>query len=301
MYMELPVIYRTSTKVNGRRVGTGMRAGWNEAEPPVLPPVTARERLRLGVRLVWSLAALLVLFGVFLAVRGVEVLLSAVSGRRIRAAGAAVVQVWAAQALPALGLAFVQRGTPMAGGGAFVANHSSWIDIVALQRAAAPFLVSKAEVRSWPGIGLVGQAIGTMFIDRRPAEAKRQEAELLARLGRGDRMALFPEGTSTDGQRVLPFKSALFGVFFAPELAGRVALQPVTIRYRPGAGLPAAFYGWWGEMEFAGHLREVMARSTGGVVEVTFHPPLEVADVAGRKDLAAAAEAAVRQGVGGKG
>ena len=67
---------------------------------------------------------------------------------------------------------------------------------------------------------MIGRAIGTMFIDRRPAEAKRQEAELLARLARGDRMAIFPEGTSTDGQRVLPFKSALFGVFFAPEMQG---------------------------------------------------------------------------------
>ena len=108
-----------------------------------------------------------------------------------------------------------------------------------MQRAAAPFLVSKAEVRDWPGIGFIGRAIGTMFIDRRPAEAKRQEAELHARLARGDRMAIFPEGTSTDGLRVLPFKSSLFGVFFAPELKDRLFVQPVTIRYRPAPGLPA--------------------------------------------------------------
>ena len=162
----------------------------------------------------------------------------------------------------------------MRGGGAFVANHSSWIDIVALQRAAAPFLVSKAEVRGWPGVGHIGRAIGTMFIDRRPAEAKRQEAALLARLSRGDQMALFPEGTSTDGLRVLPFKSTLFGAFFAPGLRRGVAVQPVTIAYRPRAGLPASFYGWWGEMDFASHARDVLARSTGGVVELTFHPPL---------------------------
>jgi 1-acyl-sn-glycerol-3-phosphate acyltransferase len=179
-------------------------------------------------------------------------------------------------------------------GGAFVANHSSWIDIVALQRAAAPFLVSKAEVRSWPGIGFIGWAIGTMFIDRRPAEAKRQEAALLARLVRGDRMAIFPEGTSSDGLRVLPFKSSLFGVFFAPDLGDGIAVQPVTIEYRPRPDLPAAFYGWWGEMDFAGHLRDVLARSTGGVVELTFHPPLPLADFADRKALAQAASEAVR-------
>ena len=185
----------------------------------------------------------------------------------------------------------------MRGGGAFVANHSSWIDIVALQRAAAPFLVSKSEVRRWPGIGFIGHAIGTMFIDRRPAEAKRQEAELFLRLVRGDRMAIFPEGTSTDGQRVLPFKTALFGVFFSPDFKDGIAVQPVTIAYRPRPDLPASFYGWWGEMDFATHLRDVMARSTGGLVELTFHPALALAGFEDRKSLARAADAAVRSGL----
>ncbi len=251
-----------------------MRAGWNGAEPPVLPPLAAGERLRLGLRAAWAVVALAVLFAVFLPLRGIDLVAARLAGRPVTALGPAMVRLWAAQALPTLGLRLERRGAPMRGGGAFVANHSSWIDIVALQRAAAPFLVSKAEVRAWPVIGPVGRAIGTMFIDRRPAEAKRQEAELFARLSRGDRMALFPEGTSTDGARVLPFKSALFGVFFAPEMGAGVAIQPVSIAYRPRAGLPAAFYGWWGEMEFASHIREVLARSTGGVVEMTFHPPM---------------------------
>ena len=146
---------------------------------------------------------------------------------------------------------------------------------------------------------MIGRAIGTMFIDRRPAEAKRQEAELFARLARGDRMAIFPEGTSTDGQRVLPFKSALFGVFFAPEMhgPGRGAAGDDRATGR-APGLPASFYGWWGEMEFASHLRDVLARSTGGVVELTFHPPLPLAELRDRKALAQAAEAAVRGGAG---
>ncbi len=274
-----------------------MRAGWNGAAAPVLPPMTAGERLRLAARLAWAVPALVLLFAVFLPLRGIDLLAARIAGRPVSALGAAVVRLWAAQALPSLGLRFVQRGAPMPGGGAFVANHSSWIDIVVLQRAAAPFLVSKSEVRGWPVIGQVGRAIGTMFIDRRPGEAKRQEAELLARLGRGDRMALFPEGTSTDGQRVLAFKSALFGVFFAPEMGAGVAIQPVSIVYRPRSGLPPAFYGWWGEMEFASHIREVLARSTRGVVEVTFHAPLRAADFGGRKALADRAGAAVRAGV----
>ncbi len=286
------------TDASARTAPAAPRARWNGAEPPALPPLTARERFRLVRRALWSIAALLGLFPLFLVLRGVDALAERVAGRPVLGLGPAVVQVWAAQALPALGLAYVQHGTPMRTGGAYVANHSSWIDIVALQRAAAPFLVSKAEVRAWPGIGFIGHAIGTMFIDRRPAESKRQEAELLARLSRGDRMAIFPEGTSTDGQRLLPFKSALFGVFFAPELDGRVAVQPVTIRYRPPSGLPAAFYGWWGDMAFADHIRDVMARSRGGVVELTFHPPLAPSGTAGRKALAERAAAAVREGFG---
>ena len=237
------------------------------------------------------------LFAIFLPLRGIDLVLERLAGRPVSRVGNRVVQLWAAQALPTLGLAYVARGRPMRGGGAFVANHSSWIDIVALQRAAAPFLVSKAEVRRWPGVGHIGRAIGTMFIDRRPAEAKRQEAVLLARLSRGDQMALFPEGTSTDGLRVLPFKSTLFGAFFAPGLRRGVAVQPVTIAYRPRAGLPASFYGWWGEMDFASHARDVLARSTGGVVELTFHPPLALADFPDRKALAQAADAAVRAGL----
>ena len=269
-----------------------MRGGWDGATPPSLPPLTAIERARLWLRAAWAGLALLVLFAIFLPLRGLDLVVERLAGRPVAALGPAIVRLWAAQALPTLGLRFRQRGTPMRGGGAFVANHSRWIDIVALQRAATPFLVSKAEVRRWPGIGFIGIAIGTMFIDRRPAQAKRQEAALLARLARGDRMALFPEGTSSDGQRVLPFKSSLFGVFLAPELEA-VAVQPVTIRYRARPDLPASFYGWWGEMDFATHLRDVLARSTGGTVELTFHPALPLADFSDRKSLTLAAQAAV--------
>ena len=110
-------------------------------------------------------------------------------------------------------------------------------------------------------------------------------------------MALFPEGTSTDGMRVLPFKSSLFGVFFAPALAGEVAVQPVTIRYHAPPGMPPNFYSWWGEMDFATHLLDVLARSTGGTVELIFHEPVTVAESGSRKALAERAEAAVREGL----
>lgn len=266
-----------------------MRARWNGATPPAMPSPTFLQRLRLWVRAAWAIFAILASFVLFLPLRGLDILAERLAGRPVMALGPRMLQCWGAVTLPAFGLHYVQHGKPMRGGGAFVANHSSWIDIVVLQRAAAPFMVSKSEVRKWPGLGFMGAAIGTMFIDRRRSMAKEQETALLARLGEGDRMALFPEGTSSDGQRVLPFKSTLFGVFFAPHLEN-IAVQPMTIRYRARDGLPPALYGWWGEMNFGSHIRDVLAHSTGGVVEVTFHPPLLPADFPDRKLLARAAE-----------
>lgn len=275
-----------------------MRRAWDGAPPPDLPPLGVADRLRLGLRAPLAAGTLAALFAVFLLARAVDTGLEALVRRPVTRLGPKVVQAWAALALPTLGLRVAMQGRPMRRPGAYVANHSSWIDIVALQRAAAPFLVSKAEVRDWPGIGLIGRAIGTMFIDRAPSasQARRQQAELTARLGRGDHMAIFPEGTSTDGQRVLPFKSPLFAVFFAPGQPARLAVQPVTITYHPRPDLPATLYNWWGGMDFAPHLLGLLARSRGGRVELRFHDPIPLAGVADRKALARAAETAVRRG-----
>lgn len=273
-----------------------MTPGPDADAPPDLPPLRAAERLRLALRTVWAIVTLALLFVLFLAFRLLDLGVSALTGRTPTRLSALVVRFWAMLALPTLGLRYVQHGQPMGSGGAIAANHSSWIDIVALQRAAAPFLVSKAEVRDWPVIGLIGRAIGTMFIDRRAGTVRDQGTELLTRLSRGDLMALFPEGTSTDGLSILPFKSSLFAVFLAPELRGQVAVQPVTIVYRTPPHQPSRLYGWWGDMDFADHITNVLARSAGGVVELTFHPPLRVGDFPSRKALAQAAEHAVRKG-----
>jgi 1-acyl-sn-glycerol-3-phosphate acyltransferase len=104
----------------------------------------------------------------------------------------------------------------------------------------------------------------------------------------------FPEGTSSDTRRVLPFKSTLFEAFFDPSLSHMAQIQPVTVIYTPPPGEPPRFYGWWGDMEFGGHLLKLLAARRHGAVEVVYHPALRVADFADRKALAAACEAAVR-------
>lgn len=197
-------------------------------------------------------------------------------------------------ALRILGLRLTRHGTPMPGDGAIVANHGSWLDIFVLNACDLVYFVAKSEVRRWAGIGWLARATGTLFIARKGSEAKAQQALLGDRLQAGHRLLFFPEGTSTDALRILPFKSTLFAAFLAEGLRNRLAVQPVTVRYRAPAGEDARFYGWWGDMDFGGHLLRMLAAPRHGSVEVTFHAPLRVADFADRKALAAAAEAGVR-------
>ncbi|MFV2002562.1 MAG: lysophospholipid acyltransferase family protein [Paracoccaceae bacterium] len=196
-----------------------------------------------------------------------------------------------------MGLKFTVQGTPMAGLGAVVANHSSWLDIFALNARNRIYFVSKAEVAGWPGIGWLARASGTVFIRRRSSEAGLHRDIIGARLKAGHRLVFFPEGTSTDGIRVLPFKSSLFEAFFMSGLRADMSIQPVTVVYRAPDGEATDFYGWWGDMDMAPHLLKILASRRQGAVALCYHPPVRVCDFADRKALAKACEATVRAGV----
>jgi 1-acyl-sn-glycerol-3-phosphate acyltransferase len=182
----------------------------------------------------------------------------------------------------------------MAAAGAMVANHSTWLDIFALNAQAPVVLASKAEVARWPGIGLLARATGTLFIRRESrSEVKEQALAVTERLLAGETLLFFPEGTSTDGQRVLTFKPALFAGLLAPGLPDSLCVQPVTLSWEAPRGEDPRFYAWWGGMEFGPHALAVLAARRPGAVRITFHPPIAV-DGRDRKSLAAQAEAAVR-------
>ncbi|MFN3936120.1 MAG: lysophospholipid acyltransferase family protein [Gemmobacter sp.] len=197
-----------------------------------------------------------------------------------------------------LGIRFVTRGRPMRLKGAVVANHASWLDIFTLNAPQRIYFVSKAEVAGWPGIGWLARATGTVFIRRKGSDAMAQKNLFEARLRAGHKLLFFPEGTSTDGLRVLPFKSTLFAAFFADGLDRILHVQPVSVIYRAPEGEDPRFYGWWGDMEFGPHLLKLLAAPRQGSVEVVFHPPVKVSDFPGRKELAAHCEAAVRSAFG---
>ncbi|GLO78406.1 lysophospholipid acyltransferase family protein [Sulfitobacter pontiacus] len=193
-----------------------------------------------------------------------------------------------------MGLRRAVIGTPMRHRGAVVANHTSWLDIFSLNAAQRIYFVSKSEVASWPGIGWLAKATGTLFIERNPKHARKQTEVFQRRLLDNHRLLFFPEGTSTDGLQVLPFKTTLFQSFFAPELRDVIWVQPVTVIYTAPDGTDPRFYGWWGDMSFGGHLLRTLASLRQGQVTTIYHTPLAVADFENRKALAQACEAQVR-------
>ena len=255
-------------------------ATWNDAAPASLPPLRLGERLRGSVRLVAFVMLTGATLGLFLIGRALRHML----GRWVTF-HFAVARLWARAGLVLFGLAHRVEGNPI-NCGALVANHASWLDVLALRAARLIYFVSKAEVATWPGVGFITRVSGTVFIERRRLDAKRHEDILLERIAARQVLCFFPEGTSTDGQRVLPFKSALFSAFFHDGHGEDVLIQPVSIRYRPPAHLPDSFYGWWGSMGFERHIWDVLCRSRRGEVRVVFHPPVSPRAFPDRKALA---------------
>ncbi|MEB8389159.1 lysophospholipid acyltransferase family protein [Rhodobacteraceae bacterium KMM 6894] len=196
-----------------------------------------------------------------------------------------------------LGIGFSRVGTPMTAPGAVVSNHVSWLDIFTLNLSKRVYFVSKSEVARWPGIGLLARITGTVFIARDPRQARAQTEVFEDRLLAGHKLLFFPEGTSTDGMRVLPFKTTLFQAFFSPRLHHALQVQPVSLIYTAPVGQDARFYGWWGDMSFGGHLLKTLAVARQGAVQVVYHAPVRVEDFADRKALAAHVEAVVRAGM----
>lgn len=193
-----------------------------------------------------------------------------------------------------MGIGLRIHGAPMVQRGAVVANHGSWLDIFALNAAQRVYFVSKVEVAGWPGIGWLARATGTLFIARKTADAKVQQTLFEARLRADHRLLFFPEGTSTDTLRVLPFKPTLFAAFYTHGLEHVMHIQPVSVIYHAPMGMDARFYGWWGEMDFARHLKAMLASPRHGFIEVIMLDPVAVDQFADRKALSARCEAVIR-------
>ncbi|MEL6996659.1 MAG: lysophospholipid acyltransferase family protein [Pseudomonadota bacterium] len=265
---------------------------WTKENPSDLPAPRLTGKLVGGVRLVLLLLLTLVSVVLFLIGR----FLRGTLGRWV-VFHFGVARFWARACLWLTGIRLRVTGAPVRSG-ALVANHSSWIDILALRATTLMYFVSKAEVANWPGVGFITRITGTVFIERKRTEAKRQEAVLRSRIAQKQLLCLFPEGTSTDGLRVLPFKSSLFSAFFVDGESTDIMIQPVTLRYHPPktGELPLDVYGWWGTMGFEKHIWDVLTLSFGGVVDVIFHQAVPASAFEDRKALAEASQSAVARG-----
>ncbi len=196
-----------------------------------------------------------------------------------------------------LGIRLDVEGAQMRRKGAVVANHASWLDILVLNARGRVCFVAKEEVAGWPGISWLARATRTVFIKRDRRAAAEQVALFRTRLLAGHKLLFFPEGTSTDSRRVLPFRPTLFAAFFDEALRDDIHIQPVSVAYLAPAGQDPRFYGWWGEMSLGESLVKVLAARPQGRVRMVYHAPVAVRDFAGRKQLAAHCEARVREGL----
>lgn len=186
----------------------------------------------------------------------------------------------------ALGLDVRVEGTPVGRDVLYVANHLSWLDILAMGGATPTGFVSKDDVGQWPLVGMLARIGGTIFIDRQSRRAARGQADQLGLALMEHRpITLFPEGTTNDGASLFPFRPALFASV-APAPPG-VVIQPVAIDY----GDAATEIAWTGDEDLGPNARTVLNRPGPLVCTLRFLPPLAPSD--DRKQLAAQAQAAV--------
>jgi len=195
-----------------------------------------------------------------------------------------------------IGLKRETSGEPFKGRGAVVANHPSMLDIFVLNATQRIFFVAKHEIRSWFGIGILAVATGTLFIERNRGQSLFQKGIFYQRLSQGDTLLFFPEGTTTNGLEVVPFKSTLFAAFFENQLYEELSIQPVSVYYKAPKNKVDSFYAWWqDDVFFAEHLTKILSAPRGGVVKTVYCPPIKVADYNDRKALALACEKAVKE------
>ena len=192
-------------------------------------------------------------------------------------------------------------GEPVRGQGVLLlANHTGWMDIVIFSAVMPLSFVAKSEVGTWPFFGSLARLQRTVFVTRtRRSQTGEARDDIRDRLAAGDALVLFPEGTSSDGNRVLPFKSALLGAAEVEVNGRHVLVQPVSTAYTGIHGIPMGrenrpLFAWYGDMELVPHLWAALKAGPLDVV-MEFHAPLSL-DQMDRKQLAKEAEIQVRTG-----
>jgi len=185
--------------------------------------------------------------------------------------------------------------------GLIISNHASWLDIPILSSLANISFIAKSEISNWPLFGFLAKFQDTVFIERRAIKAVKQKNEINKILIKRKRLVLFPEGTSSDGNRVLKFKSSLFSVAeHKTENSENYLIQAVTICYKGLNGLPISrserpLISWWGDMDLMNHLWNILKLNSVTILVIA-HEPIEA--VSDRKLLSKIAWTQVSHGMG---
>lgn len=189
-----------------------------------------------------------------------------------------------------------------------IANHTSWLDIPVLSAVAPLSFVAKKEVGTWPFVSSLARLQRTVFVDRGKRSTVGETAgEITQRLKAGDTVVLFAEGTSSDGNRVLPFKTSLFAAAKPSRMEADgdpgASVQTLAIVYTHLHGVPLQrsdrpLVGWYGDMEMGSHAWELLKAGPLDV-HVRIGAPVPLSQFTDRKELARYSEAEVRQAVTG--
>lgn len=186
----------------------------------------------------------------------------------------------------------------------YVANHLSYLDIPVLGSVLKASFISRADVGGWPVIGWFAKHQRTIFTSRTKQGAMGEAKIIRERLEAGDRLLMFPEGTSGEGLRLLPFKSTFFAAaapIIKDGVETQITVQPITITLTEMGGLPISryqrpYYAWYGDMDFAPHFWEALQQA-GFTIEIRFHKPTNIAEMGDRKTLCRYCETAIASGL----
>jgi 1-acyl-sn-glycerol-3-phosphate acyltransferase len=228
-----------------------------EMAPAALPKRAARVLVRLS-GLAWGIACCLA-----------EYFLRRFAGRLSEQTRIEVLHRWSRRTLPRMGVMIEVTGSPM-GAGLIASNHLSYLDIIVYSAIAPCAFVSKLEVRGWPAVGWIATLAGTIYVDRsRRSETQSIQPEIQSALASGLRLFLFPEGTSSDGSRVLPFHSSLF----QPAIDLQAPVSAAHITYTVPDGVAGTDACYWGTMHLFPHLIRMLGKHSV-TATVNFSPDI---------------------------
>lgn len=174
----------------------------------------------------------------------------------------------------------------------YVGNHLSYLDIILMGSFLRTYFVSKDDVKKWPLLGLLAILSHTIFISRTPAKALQSIEQMKTAINNKRSLIVFPEGTSSSGQEVEPFKSSFFDIFLKNDVKENLTIQPFTIglvkadNHAVRTNKDYDLYAWYGDMDLKPHIW-ALGKSKGAELIVRFHAPISVKEYKNRKKLSA--------------